>query len=310
MNRCLCCQKRVDADARHHAKCLKDLFGKARVPDITFSKADIQARASGIGGRMSATGAQMKVSVRLDAKEWALEVAGAEGTHVLKPEPDGFPGLPGNENLCMNIAAGLGMSVPPHGLFPMADGRLCYVVKRFDRLDDGTKLRGETMYRILGSEDEYKGSLERVGRAIRGRAANAGLDCVDFFERVLLCHLIGAGDMHLKKWALLRDEDDEWSLAPCYDLVSCAHYAPQEESALAVRGRKQGLTRSDFNALAEDLRIDPKAAENSFAKLRGAQDGIVELVRESEMSPERRKNMEEIILSRYNRLFGFRLAVL
>lgn len=103
----------------------------------------------------------------------------------------------------MSMAAALGMPVPPHGLFPMSDGRLCYVIKRFDRTDEGGKIGKEMMFQLLGATDKYSGSLESVGKAIRAHVENVGLDAIDFFERVLFCFLTGNGDMHLKNWALL-----------------------------------------------------------------------------------------------------------
>ncbi|MDF1592938.1 MAG: HipA domain-containing protein [Desulfobacterales bacterium] len=67
-----------------------------------------------------------------------------------------------NENLCMNIASAYGVEVPPHGLLPLADDSLAYVVKRFDRLDDGLKLQQEDFQQLLQTDDKYAGSYERI----------------------------------------------------------------------------------------------------------------------------------------------------
>ncbi|MBI5242558.1 MAG: HipA domain-containing protein [Elusimicrobia bacterium] len=135
--------------------------------------------------------------------------------------------------------ADLGLRAPPHGLLAMSDGRLCYVVKRFDRADDGGKIPTETMHQILGSKEKYEGSLEQVGKAIRAHAANVGLDSVD----------MGNDDMHLKNWALLG-QGKEIGLAPVYDFVSSRLYIRNEEdSALTINGKKNKLKRSDFEAL-------------------------------------------------------------
>lgn len=252
---------------------------------------------------MSISGVQMKLSVRVNPKSWTLEAVAEGGTHILKPEPNQFPELPQNENLCMNIAAELRMSVPPHGLFTMADENLAYIIKRFDRLEDGSKLQKETMFQILNSTDKYRGSLEQVGKAIRAHAENVGLDSIDFFERVLLSFLIGNGDMHLKNWALLIGELEDASLAPCYDFVSSRIYIPtEEESALSINGKKNRLRRSDFENLADSLRIDPKAAENSFRKLFAARGQILELSGNSELSAERQQQLLDLINSRYERI--------
>lgn len=303
MSRCLCCGKQLAGDGRYHPMCLRQLFGKGRLPSIPFGVSDLPAEIIRIGGRMSISGAQMKLSVRANPESLVLEAVAEGGTHILKPEPNQFPEIPQNENLCMNIAAELKMPVPPHGLFPMADGKLCYIIKRFDRLEDGTKLHKETLFQILQAEEKYRGSLERVGKAIRAHTDNVGLDSIDFFERVLLSFLIGNGDMHLKNWALLIKEEGKAALAPCYDFVSSKIYIPEEEdSALSINGRKNKLRRGDFEVFADSLKIDPKAAENSLQKLSVAKEQILEMTMQSELSAERQQKLLDIINSRYERI--------
>lgn len=303
MSRCLCCGKQLTGDGRYHPMCLRQLFGKGRLPSIPFGVSDLPAEIIRIGGRMSISGVQMKLSVHANPEGLVLEAVAEGGTHILKPEPNQFPELPQNENLCMNVAAELKMPVPPHGLFPMADGKLCYIIKRFDRLEDGTKLHKETLFQILQAEEKYRGSLERVGKAIRAHTDNVGLDSIDFFERVLLSFLIGNGDMHLKNWALLIKEEGKAALAPCYDFVSSKIYIPEEEdSALSINGRKNKLSRGDFEVFADSLKIDPKAAENSLRKLSVAKEQILEMTMQSELSAERQQKLLDIINSRYERI--------
>ncbi|MCX5790554.1 MAG: HipA domain-containing protein [Elusimicrobia bacterium] len=301
---CLCCQKPLEGEGRYHPRCLNKLFGTTRLPTIAFGVADMPSLVAEAKGRISISGVQMKASVRLDRETSRLESVSTGGTHILKPEPERFPQIPHNENLCMNMAEELGLRVPPHGLFAMADGKLCYVVKRFDRADDGRKIPAETMFQILGSTNKYEGSLEQVGKAIRAHAANVGLDAIDFFERVLLCFVTGNGDMHLKNWALLG-QGTEIGLAPVYDFVSSRLYIKNEEdSALAINAKKNGLTRSDFEALANRLEIDPKAAANVFAKLRRTQDKLREMTANSELRSDLRRDLADIIASRFARLYA------
>ena len=303
MSRCLCCGKGLTGDGHYHPMCLRHLFGKERLPSIPFGLSDLPALVSETGGRMSISGVQMKLSVRVNQESLALEPVAEGGTHILKPEPNQFPELPRNENLCMNFAAELKMSVPPHGLFPMADGTLCYIIKRFDRLEDGTKIHKETLFQILNADDKYKGSLEQIGKLMRAYVYNVGLDSISFFERALLSFFIGNGDMHLKNWALLTREDGKLALAPCYDFVSSKLYIPEEEdSALSINGRKNKLSRSDFDALADSLQIDPKAAGNSLRKMYEAKEKIIDMSMHSELSNEWQLKLLDVINSRYERL--------
>lgn len=252
---------------------------------------------------MSISGIQMKVSVSLSREKGVIETMAKGGTHILKPEPERFPQIPQNENLCMNMAEELGMPVPPHGLFHMADGRPCYIVRRFDRKNSGGKLPTETMHQILESKNKYSGSLENVGKALRAHATNVGIEMVDFFERVLFCFLIGNGDMHLKNWAILI-RGERISMAPCYDLVCSKIYIPNEdESALAIDDRQNKLKRSDFEALAQYLGIDSKATDNVFRKFAAAKEKLIEMCADSEMDPDMRQKIVDVISSRYERVY-------
>lgn len=301
---CLCCQKSLEAESRYHPHCLKRLFGSTRPPSIPFGLADLPGLVAKAEGRMSISGVQIKVSIRLNKERRELETTAAGGTHILKPESDRFPQIPQNENLCMNMAEELGMRVPPHGLFAMADGKSCYVIKRFDRSDDGAKLHKETMFQALESRDKYAGSLEKVGKAIRAYSDHVGLDMIDFFERVLLCFLAGNGDMHLKNWAFLG-EGKGTALAPCYDLVCSRLYlANEDDSALMINAKNNKLERSDFEALAGHLAIDPKAAANVFDKLHGSRDKLRRMILESGLRPDLRQGLADILASRFKRLYG------
>jgi len=283
---------------------LKGLFGRAQIPAAAFGLADFPSLAAEHSG-MSISGAQIKLSAKLNTQTWSLEAVSAGGTHILKPEPERFPELPQNEELCMDIAQDLGLPVPPHGLFEMADGKLCYIIKRFDRMEDGTKLQKETMYQILQSTDKYAGTMESIGKAIRTYTKNVGLDSQDFFERTLLCFLTGNGDMHLKNWAVLIKENKEVSLAPCYDFVSSKIYLPKEtDFALSIRGRSNKLNRSDFEYLAQSLHIEPKAYKSIFDKYRAAKEKILEMAADSRLNPGLKRKFADVFLSRHERLFS------
>ncbi len=303
-NRCLCCHKPVETNERYHPRCLKRLFNTTYPPKIPFGVADLPGLIIKAEGRMSISGVQAKVSIRLDKTTGTIEAVVEGGAYILKPESDRFPMIAQNENLCMNMAEELGMRVPPHGLFAMSDGKLCYIIKRFDRAADGRKLPNETAFQIIGSTDKYAGSLEQVGKAIRTHAANVGLDTIDFFERVLFCFLTGNGDMHLKNWALLG-QAKEIAIAPCYDLVSSSLYIENEEdSALTINAKKNKLKRADFEALAKNLSLDAKAAANVFDKLERAQETLREMIVNSELHTDLRQELMSILGTRYKRLYG------
>ena len=120
---------------------------------------------------------------------------------------------------------------------------------------------------------------------------------------MLLSFLIGNGDMHLKNWALLTGDDGNVALSPCYDFVSSKIYIPNEDDlSLGINGKRNKLSRTDFEAFAQYLRINPKAAENSFRKLQGAKEQILGMSLHSEISEDLREKLMDVINSRYDRL--------
>ena len=281
------------------------LFDVPWQPSIPFGLNDFQSQVSQVVARnpMSISGVQKKASVVLNHKTRQLEIVSIGGTHILKPEAEQYPQIPQVENLCMNMAEQAGIEVPAHGLLPMKDGSLCYVVRRFDRLSDGTKTGQEDMKQILGAVDKYQGSLESIGKKLLQHAANPGLEVISFYERVVFCFLIGNGDMHLKNWSMTERKDRQNHLTPAYDLLSSKLYFLEEsESALTLRGKNSRLDRADFEALAEYLKIDAKAARSSLHRLLEMQELFQKMIQESDLHAERKASLSAILSERFARL--------
>jgi len=290
---------------------MKRLFDVDWTPQIPFSAEEFPQVIRDIAvGKMSLSGVQPKASIVLNQKTKYIEIAQGNGTHILKPTPAEYPELAEIEDLCMSLAEHLEMDVPPHAVLPMADGVSAYVVKRFDRLPDGSKLHKEDMAQLLElpSTAKYEASLEKVGKAIRRWCSHAFLDLINFYERVLFNFVIGNGDMHLKNWALLTLPQPEGRfirLAPCYDFVSSRLYIPNDdESALTIHGRRNRIQRSDFEALAHYLELDAKAAASAMEKIVSSEKQLLEGVKPAPLSAPRKEALLTLISSRIHRLRG------
>jgi len=315
MNICLCCQKKIENGISYHSKCLKKLFGTEKIPGINFASTEIVSEISKNIGKMSISGVQIKASIKLNRKKNIIEIVQTGGTHILKPEPGNYPGLTQNENLCMNMAEAIGMEVPPHGLFYLADRKLCYIVKRFDRDDKGQKIHVEDMAQLmeLHSDSKYEASLEKVGNTILKFSKRPYLDLINFLERVIFCFLIGNGDMHLKNWSLISSLEGaeapeapkgDYRLAPCYDLICSKLYLPgEDESALTINGKRNKISIADFTAFAEYLKIDKKAFQNIILKFQDLREAFLEII-ENAIFFERAGILKEIFTGNYKKLFG------
>ncbi len=280
------------------SKFLKEMFGINQLPKVSLSLQDIPLKAQEMAGKMSISGVQPKLSLKLDKNLGELVVAPTGGEYIFKPQIPAFPHIPENENCCMDIAGALNVEVPPHCLLTLKDGTLAYIVKRFDRHGD-EKIHQEDFYQILGKTDKYLGSLEQIGKKLKELSAVPGLDVQLFFERVVLSFLLGNGDAHFKNFSISY-HDEGVRLSPAYDIVSSKLVIPKEEdSALTINGKKNNLTHNDFAALAEYLKIPQKVR---YEKFMGKTALIKQFIQESQLPQDFKAKFIEIVLSRYERL--------
>ncbi len=278
------------------------IFGINREPFINLTLAEISLKAQEMVGKMSISGVQPKLSVRLSDKdnEPRLEISGEGGQYILKPQVQAFANLPENEELCMTIAQDLGIDVPAHCLVHLKDKSLAYVVKRFDREGRG-KIHQEDFSQILEKKDKYSGSAEEIGRKLKEVSEVPGLDVQLFFERVVFNFLIGNGDAHLKNYSVIYTEDGLARLSPAYDLVCSRIVIPEEtdESALTIKGKKSRIKRKDMDLLAEYLGILEKIR---FAKFAGQKEIFRSRVAESLLPRDLAKAFDKLLIERFQRL--------
>jgi serine/threonine-protein kinase HipA len=278
-------------------KLLKLIFGITKEPAIDFSLPEISLKAQKMVGKLSISGVQPKLSVKLDKKKCELITVAKEGDYILKPQTR-FPQIPENEQCCMDIAQVLDIDVPAHCLLRLTDGSFAYIVKRFDRR--GTeKIHQEDFSQILGKK-KYDGSVEQIGRRLKDISAVPGLDVQLFFERVVLNFLIGNGDAHLKNYSINYDQANQIRLTPAYDIVCSKLVIPDEDdSALAINGKKDKISREDFDALADYLQIPPRVRYEKFLK---KAEQIKKLIRSCELKAEGKNRFIAIIAERYKRM--------
>ena len=307
-HKCLSCEQSAagaDLVGGYHPKCSRRLFGTTRPPEVPLKTTDIVAQARAMVGKMSISGVQPKLSVIHDSRRHQLTVVGGGGRYILKPPTAQFESLPENENLCMNIASAYAIDVPPHGLVPLMDGELAYIVKRFDRGEDGSKLQQEDFQQLLETNDKYDGSFEKIANFIKKHSSVPGLDLVRLFERALLFYVLGNGDAHLKNFSLIRRPDVGYELSPVYDLVSSRLVLPDEayEMCLSLQGKKNRLSKEDFKRLGGHFGLTDKQMDNSFDRLGNLRSDIERMIQQSFMKPALQVRLLDIFGERCGRVF-------
>jgi serine/threonine-protein kinase HipA len=180
------------------------------------------------GLRLSLAGAQDKLPIIAHNNEICLPLGNTPSTHILKPEPDRFPGLATNEVFCMTLARAVGLNAPSTE-YRRIGKKPCILVQRYDRAtdEDGctTRLHQEDFCQALGFPPERKYQVEGGPTLsdcislLQDWSTTPVLDVPDFINWLIFNVLIGNADAHGKNLSFLYS-GGERRLSPCYDLVS------------------------------------------------------------------------------------------
>jgi len=168
-------------------------------------------------------GEKPKTTIQIDGQLWIAKW----------PEHDDPPHLPFYEAAALRVASRLGMPAADSTVRQMPDGRYALLVKRFDRLPDGTRLPFASALtalgqggQVLGSGRSYLALAKALVRWTRDAHAPAGL-----WPRIALNGLLGNIDDHPRNHGLLF-EDGRWRLSPVFDVVPA--YIHRETVDLAM----------------------------------------------------------------------------
>lgn len=218
------------------------------------------------GIRLSLAGAQDKLPVVADGDSISLPLGNTPSTHIIKPEPEHFPGLVTNEVLCMKLARLVGLNVADASS-RIIGGKPCIIVTRYDRSSkDGgitTRLHQEDFCQALGYPPERKyqqegGPLVRdCFELLREWSTTPVLDISAFVDGLIFNMLIGNADAHGKNYSMLY-RAGERRLAPFYDLVSTIAW-PGLSTTLAMKIGKgkmvNDINPDHFRRMAEDAAL-------------------------------------------------------
>ncbi|MPR34219.1 type II toxin-antitoxin system HipA family toxin [Cytophagaceae bacterium SJW1-29] len=310
MNKCLYCYEPLTApELDYHFPCSQKFFGSTNPPILPLEKAELQKKARELVIRsIAVTGVQPKLSLDIEktgTQSSRFTVVGLWGNFILKPPTEQFAFLPENEDLTMKMAAEGGIATAEHTLIRLNSGELAYLTRRFDRRE-GQKIHMEDLCQLTETltEHKYRGSLEKIGRAVRAFTTNKGLEALKLFELTVFCFITGNADMHLKNFTLVRPQNGDIALSPAYDLLSTKLALPEdkEESALTINGKKNRLSRTDFDALARHLGISPKSVERIYDRF-GKKKIIWErLIQQSFLPPELQGTYQSLLIERLDRI--------
>lgn len=305
MSKCLYCYKEVDNGKNFHFKCSSAFFGTENPPKVEYSIDEMAQLAKQVVERsVSVPGVQPKLSMSVlksSHSDQRLTVVGAlGGNYIFKPPSEDYPEMPANEDLTMKMAELFNIDVVPHSLIRLASGELSYITKRIDRAENGSKIHMIDMFQILEAFDKYRGSMERIGKAIEQYADNTFLDILRFYELTLFSFLTGNNDMHLKNFSMIKTSYG-WALSPAYDLLNVSIINPQdpEELALTIAGKKKKITRELLFDFGEGLSLSKKQINGAIKRFWDLKDEALILIKTSFLSEEMQNAYINLLKGRY-----------
>ncbi len=285
----------------YHATCLKHLFGTDTFPHTDITHESTLKIAADMAGKMSVSGYQEKISLKLTDDRKALIPAPANGRYILKPQIQ-FPCTPENEHLTMRLASILDIVISECALIRLKDGELAYIIKRFDRLDDGIKLPFEDFCQLGGLPPQEKyGHNAFLGIEILQHYATEPVIAIfNYFRQLLFSYCVANGDAHLKNFGLLRQPDGASRLSPAYDLLNTQLALGDQKFSLAVEGSDGPIRRAKWLSLAQRANIPPKAAEAALQRQIDAETEMINMVQVSFLPDDLKEKYKRHIHERIN----------
>jgi len=308
MNCLLCYKPLASEELDYHSTCIKKVFGLKQMPEIDIDEKKLSDYARRIvGANRAITGVQPKLSLWLEknSKDMRFTIVDDKSDFIIKPQSETYAALPENEDLCMHLAEEVGLDVATHGLVRLGSGKLAYITKRFDR--NGTlKIASEDLCQLTENltEHKYRGSYEKTGKTIRQFSTQSGLDVLHYYKLVLFCFITGNADMHLKNFSMLERKDGAFCLSPAYDLVSTYLVIKNEpeQMSLSINGKKNKLSKVDFDILGSRLQLNEKQIKNCYKSFADNLNKMFWWIDNSFLPDEHKDSLQKIVSARIDLL--------
>lgn len=305
MNRCPITYE-LCANDKYSEKGLRMIAPKlTHLNDLPYTAAELRQEAANRAKKLSIQGVQPKLSATISVAKQEFKIVDQFGTYIIKPQNDLFPELPENEDVTMRMAKVFGLDVPFHGMLYAKDGSLSYFIKRFDRYGKGKKIATEDFAQLTGNtrDTKYRFTMEKLVPVIDEFCSFPAIEKADFFKRILFCYVTGNEDMHLKNFSLIT-KNGKTTLTPIYDFLnsSIAIKNPEEEIALALKGKKSNFKATDFiDYYAKDrLQLNEKTVTTILEQMHNTIPKWKELLDISFLSEEMKNKYFELLKYKLN----------
>lgn len=231
------------------------------------------------GGFFSLAGAQDKIPVVFNENGLFISQGNTPTTHIIKPpnryHPDALDSVY-NEHFCMRLASLVGLPVPRTEV--IEDEISFYVIERFDRYHDSSKVRRlhqqdfcQAQGVLSSNKYETQGgpSIKDNYNLISENSSQVLEDSKSFLSWVFFNLLIGNNDSHSKNLSFLM-KDKKLAIAPFYDLLCTAVYpSVRKKFAFKIAGQVLWveITGKHLRIIEKDLKLKNHFLSTILAEL-------------------------------------------
>ena len=255
-------------------------------PDMMFRLASEGATTSAdlvVEAHLSLTGASGKIGAYLaEDGKWYLPVGSAPSTHILKQSHIRYDHVVENEQLALQTASLLGISIAESRIImtgAQSDGGVLFATERYDRTLEGyenvisglpcpLRLHQEDFGQALGiaAADKYEkpggGYMKQMFDLLRRRSAYPIEDQMKLWDIIVFHWLSGNTDGHVKNFSLVYDRHlNAVRLAPAYDILSTVVYdSHSRQMAFAIGGEIEWdrIGREQFERACDEIGLNRK----------------------------------------------------
>lgn len=138
------------------------------------------------------------------------------------------------------------------------NGRAHFMTKRYDRAGGDTKHHAQTWCAMEHFDFNEIGSYsyEQLFQTMRKLGLNYQ-EAEQMYRRMVFNVIARNCDDHTKNFSFRLIKDQDWTLAPAYDI--CHAYRPDSywvrRHALSINGKREGFTRADLLTVAKSMNI-------------------------------------------------------
>ena len=198
---------------------------------------------------------------------WLLKFDGVSGNRDKELEdPQGYGAI---EYAYNQMARDCGIDISESRLLE-ENGRRHFMTRRFDRLENGSKLHMQSLCAIAHYDFNMAGahSYEQAFQVMR--QLQLPMAAMEQQYRRMVFNIVARNqDDHVKNIAFLMDKTGQWSLSPAFDVTYS--YNPQgawtSRHQMTMNGKREDFTFDDFKACASTASLKRGRAQSILAEV-------------------------------------------